>query len=253
MIVRIIKWSFFIWLIIGSLQAQSSWFLDLNTGLYNHSVSTNKNFVNNLEEKGFTQQPHTAVQFDFITGKKWPKGWHLGAGYKTLRLETKYSLTTTFEQPTGIQEMTETINYQSSLNFFQCRVGYDHHFSGNWMLGLRLSVGFDPNPDMYIIESREEKYAFFDQINHFEQGRRMPEADRAAYFGAIELSVGKRFNYFSIFLYGRITGIRQQQDMRYPLTVAEPPYWIRHVDSVTLKHQINELGVSIRIPIWFIP
>jgi len=250
---KFIKVAFLFWLSIGSLLAQSSWFLDLNAGLYDHSVSTNKNFVTDLEEKGFTQQRQAALQFDFVAERKGVSGLHIGAGFKTLRLESKYSLITIFDQAIGVQKISETVNYQNSLNFYQGRAGYDHSFPDNWMLGLRFSVGFDPNPDMFIIENREERYALFEQVNHFGDGQNMPKANGSAYFGAIELSVGKRFNYCSIFLYGRITGIRQQQDMRYPIAVLESPLWNRYIDNVSVKNQINELGVSIRIPLWFIP
>jgi len=253
MMTKFIKYSVLFWLSIGIVQGQSSWFVDLNTGLYNHSFSTNKSFVNNIKEKGFTQQRNAGLQFDLILGRKGVTGFHIGGGFKTLRLKTTYSLITTFDQAIGVEKIRETVKYQTSFNFYQLRVGYDHSILDNWMLGLRFSAGFDPSPEMFVTESREETYALFDQVNYFEDGQNMPEPNRAALFGAIELSVGKRFDYFSIFIYGRITGVRQQQDMRYPIAALEPSCYIRYIDNVRLNNQINELGISVRIPLWFIP
>jgi len=253
MMTQFVKYSVLFWLSLGIVQGQSSWFLDLNTGVYDHSLTTNKNFVTNLEEIGFTQQRQAAFQFDLVAGRKGASGIHVAGGFKTLRPETTYSLITSFDQAIGVEKISETVKYQTSLNFYQLRVGYDHSILDNWMLGLRFSAGFDPNPEMFVIESREETYALFDQVNYFEDGQNMPEPNRAALFGAIELSVGKRFDYFSLFIYGRITGVRQQQDMRYPIAALELPFYIRYVDNVRLNNQINELGISVRIPLLFIP
>lgn len=242
-------------LTLGSLQAQNAWFVDLNTGICNHELkpTSNENFFESFDNKGFRRQSKSAIQFDFFAGRKWASGWHAGIGFKTLRLETQYRLSTTYEQAIGIQVMTETVNYQNNLKFYQFRVGYDHHFSGGWVVGLRLSAGFDPSPEMFLIETRKEEYALFDQVNIFEEGVNMPEANGLTNFRAIELAVGKDFTYFSLMLYGRITVIKQRQDMRYPLEITEPPFWNRHRPDVNLRYQVNEVGLSVQIPLWFIP
>lgn len=252
---RLFIFVFYILLTMGSVQAQQSWFIDFNTGLHWHklSPSTSQNFISNLKNKGFARQPKTAVQFDLIAGRKGASGLHVGIGFKTLRLETEYSLTTIYEEAIGIQELTESVGYQNHLNFYQFRAGYDHHFSRDWMVGLRLSFGFDPSPAMFHLERRTEAYALFDQTNLFEQGQTMPKSDQSAYFGAIELATGKDFYYFSVFLYGRITWVSQKQDMRYPLALYDAPLRTLHAKGVNLRYQVQELGLSIRVPLWFIP
>jgi hypothetical protein len=230
-------------------KGQGTWFTEVGFGFYSPKLypETYQSFYQRLNNFEFNQESSLEPQLDILGGYSLKEGLSLAVGLKSTRIESRFVRDILFEEAIGINRLIEAVNYQNHLNFIQCKLGYDFALKNAYSIGLHLSFGLDPTPQMFVIESREERYSLYDQSYYDEDGRKMPRSDGSAKFRAIEFKMSKRLGIFNISAYGRITIIGQVQDLRYPMGVAVPPSWNTAAKDVSLSYQLNEVGLSIQV------